>query len=555
MKKKSNFVFGAQPLIKAPRSRFDLSHSVKTTMNVGTLYPMYLQEVYPGDTFKERTSIVARTTSAFLKPVMDNLWADIYYFFVPSRIVYDDFPCVFGENRGNAWAELDEVLVPTLGADNTTDGNTSGHVANALGLPSSFADNSVSVLPFRAFAKIYDDWFRDQNVIAPMNIQTGGQSQAEDLNDSPWSPNNYTGMLPKVAKVHDYFTSCLPSPQKGEPVAISVTTDVPVTTSQPNLSQKNDPQFPLYFNALGPNQILNNTPVGLQNNGENFFAGLTAGSMSSGNGWTSNGVGVYPSNLIAKTSDMSLVNVNDLRFAFQLQKMLERDARGGTRYKEYILSHFNVVSPDARLQRSEFLGGSRMPVSIQQVTQTSQSTENSPLAQVGAFSLSNGTCGFSKGFVEHGYIIGVMCFRYKHTYQQGVERFWTRRKRTDFYDPVFANIGEQPVYKTELYSGANKDEVFGYNEAWADLRYKPSKVSGQMASDEKLTQDVWHFADEYANAPVLSKDFIEENRANVKRCLSVSDNALDDFIVDIYHDNYGIREIPTYSIPSLIDHN
>lgn len=566
-----NYSFNSVPVIRHSRSRFDLSHGVKTTANVGTLYPFDLQEVYPGDTFKVNTSCVTRLTSQFFRPVMDNLFLDTYYFFVPSRILYDKFKNVFGENTESAWANTVDYSVPIISTSNSVV--SSGSVADYLGLPvitpnlSADLDGlnrEISVLPFRAFAKIYDDWFRDENNVAPMHIQTGEISASESLNNNPWAPNNYTGKLPQVAKMHDYFTSCLPAPQKGSAVDIPLNgfSDVPVKTF-PILDERHPPHIsgaPLEFRQAGnPNTNWSgvNRILGL---GESTAPWAPSIADGTGSGF-SNPVEVFPTNLYAITSTLegSGFSVNDLRFAFQYQKMLERDARSGSRYVEYLQGHFGVSAGDYRLQRSEFLGGRRSPISITQVTQTTGSNSDSaPLAQVGAYSLSNSRSRFTKGFVEHGYVIGVFCIRQFHTYQQGIERFWTRSKRTDFYDPVFANIGEQPVYKSELFGYSDGDintTPFGYNEAWADLRCRQSHVTGQMRTGLSNSLDIWHFADNYKNAPTLSAGFIQETPDYVDRAITVPSSSQDQFILDFYIQNIAYRSLPTYSVPSLIDHN
>ena len=581
--KKSNYVFGSVPMIRASRSKFDLSFTHKTSGNVGKLYPFFCQEVYPGDTFKTKSTILARLNSAYLRPVMDNLFLDQYFFFVPSRLVFDKFAQVFGENKQSPWAVNNPPSIPCFKNTEVT-GNVALHdnVCAYLYLPvgEDLKDNikDISLLPARAFALIYDEWFRDENNIQPMNIQKGDAATSEKLNNNPWSVNNYLGKCPNVAKFHDYFTTCLPSPQKGDAVQAIGTSVSPVNTysmaalgassiedrlssfeGRPNLAWA---RFEL--NSSGKTLTSLVKPVSpwayaVSVAGENidpltnsYLSGVTEQLESAG---TSSKVGMVPYNLGVAVNP---ITVNDLRLAFQTQKMLEKDARGGTRYREYILSHFGVSVADSRVQVPEFLGGKRSPLNVQQVAQTSQATTDSPLASLGAYSLSFGQSGFSKGFTEHGYIIGVMCLRYHHTYQQGVERFAFRKNRLDFYDPVFANIGEQPVYKKELFAGAAADDVFGYQEAWADLRYRPSRVSGQLASKATNTLDIYHFADEYSNAPTLSGDFINETDSNFARTIAIADAQsadADQFVFDIYCQNEAIRELPVYSVPSLIDHN
>ena len=506
------FSFGSVPTIKARRTKFDMSYNVKTSMNVGTLYPIYLQEVVPGDTFKCNSSIVSRVTSSYLKPVMDNIYQDIYFFFVPSRICYDRWAEIFGENPRSAWANTEDVKAPRIGNYNVS----SGSVGDYLGLPLLEVDGSVcddpvnsrfgiQAIPFRAFAKIWNDWFRDENNVDSVNVLTGETTSVENLNSRPWSATNYTGKLPKVAKFHDYFTSCLPSPQKGDAVELALGTGfLPIRTNgnvmssvDPNTENPYNSSIRFSFGAfnsgvgvgeftpasdsvLGLRQQSNEVRAFAQSEGDFPFTTLDASS--------GNPMFLHYTNMGVNADDLQAVSVNDLRYAFQLQKLLEKDARGGTRYVEYILSHFGVTSPDARLQNPEFLGGKRIPLNVQQVAQTNtpeNASMDDSLGSLSAYSLTNGNAGFSKGFTEHGFIIGVSCLRYKHSYQQGVEKFWTRNKRTDFYDPVFANIGEQPVYKTELYFGEglssdNLDEPFGYNEAWADMRFRRNMITGQM---------------------------------------------------------------------------
>ncbi len=590
-KKKSSFVFGSVPMIRASRSRFDLSQSIKTSGNVGKLYPFFCQEVYPGDTFKINSTVLARLNSAYLRPVMDNLFLDQYFFFVPSRLVFDKWAQVFGENKAGAWANTTAAVVPTF-KNTANSGNIALHdnVCAYINLPvgQDLGANvkDISILPYRAFALIYDEWFRDENNVQPMQIQKGDAASSEVLNNDAWAPNNYLGKCPNVAKFHDYFTTCLPSPQKGDAVEIGTVTlpervlpvaGMPISTAGPTSADvingvSNDLNKALLnagystngaTNSLGFLMGSTNATSWLSGNAAVSTLGLPGGSndilaYDAGTDPLPNRMTIH--NFAAYDPGVALgaATVNDLRYAFQVQKMLEKDARGGTRYREYILSHFGVSVADSRVQVPEFLGGKRSPLNVQQVAQTSQNTTNSPLASLGAYSLSFGKAGFSKGFTEHGFIIGCMCLRYHHTYQQGVERYAFRKERLDFFDPVFSNIGEQPVFKKELYASAGKDDVFGYQEAWADLRYRPSRVSGQLASKSTNTLDIYHFGDEYANAPSLNAQFINETDSNFSRTIAIDDASsadADQFVFDIYVQNDAIRELPVYSVPSLIDHN
>lgn len=587
MAKKSNFVFGSVPMIRASRSRFDLSQSIKTSGNVGKLYPFFCQEVYPGDTFKINSTIMSRLSSSYLRPVMDNLFLDQYFFFVPSRLVFDKWAQIFGENKSGAWAIETPATVPTFrNSDFDTIVAEHDNVCAYINLPvgQKFGKNinDISLLPYRAFALIYDEWFRDENNVQPMHIQKGNAASSEVLNNREWSPNNYLGKCPNVAKFHDYFTTCLPSPQKGDPVEIgTIRIDpriLPVAGLGP-LNESGSSSSELFPSEQITKLLLSQAgytpPVSYQGVGPvhvsadgTLSGGVTGTLFANDSGYLNvipsasqpQNTNAFIDNLGAYDPGTSAygINVNDLRLAIQTQKMLEKDARGGTRYREYILSHFGVSVADSRVQVPEFLGGKRSPLNVQQVAQTSQNTGNSPLASLGAYSLSFGKAGFSKGFTEHGYIIGCMCLRYHHTYQQGVERYAFRKERLDFFDPVFSNIGEQPVYKKELFASAAANEVFGYQEAWADLRRRQSRISGQLASNSTGTLDIYHFGDEYATAPVLNEQFINETDSNFARTLAIDDAQVanvDQFVFDIYVQNDAIRELPVYSVPSLMDHH
>lgn len=567
-RKRSSFTYSNVPILKHTRSLFDLSHKYLTSFNVGDLVPVLLEEVYPGDTFKCTANCVIRTSSALIRPVMDNIFLDIQSYYIPSRILYNKFVNIFGENTESAWANTKEYSVPQIISGKVASKSVADYLTPPPGLTlgSSSKSYGLSCLPFRAFAKVYDDWFRDENNVLPMHIQTGEFSTSEVLNDKPWSPSNYTGMLPKVAKFHDMFTSCLPAPQKGDGVSISLGGLAPVMAGNPRSDH-------ITNNAASVTGVtmsnIDGSPLVSSSSGFGTF-GTKGGSGQTqllfGSGPSTvfeNGVKSYFNNLYADLSATASANVNDLRLAFQLQKMLERDARGGTRFIEYLMSHWGVQSPDGRLQRSEFLGGRRIPLNITQVTQTTGfSKDSNDLGELSANSLTFGKSRFTKSFVEHGYILTVACVRQFHTYQQGLRKLFNHRKvRTDFYDPVFANIGEQPVWKSELYcaggtaSAPDSDIVFGYQEAWVELRKTPNFITGQMRTGVNGSMDVWHLADSYANAPTLSEGFIEESPIYLDRALSVDHTVQDQFIADFYFDEVAYRSLPTYSVPSLIDHN
>lgn len=563
-KAKQNYIFNFVPTIRVPRSQQDLSHGIKTSGNVGTLYPFDVQEVVAGDSLKVKTSVISRLTSTFFRPVIDNLFLDIFHFFVPSRILYDKFVNIFGENKDSEWASTQEYKVP-----NFNDGNVQvpyQSVGQYMGLPIGGTLSSnipLSVLPFRAFAKVYEDWFRDQNNVSPMHIQTAELAESEKPNSNPWAPNNYFGLCPKVAKLHDMFTSALPAPQKGVAPSLSVFTgnDVPVYTGDVRDATRG--MVPLRMGqgdtimdvGLHP-VVLNRTTVP----GNNADLGYSNSLFASGT-YSS---GLAPLNLYAQTSNLQFdpITVNDLRFAVQFQRMLERDARGGTRWIEQLRSIWGVSAPDGLLQRSEFLGGRRIPLSITQVTQTTGSDdETSPLASLAAFSQTGGMTRYNKGFVEPGYVISCFCVRQFHTYQQGVERFWTRLKRTDYYDPLFQTIGEQPVYASELYafgeglSSDNERRVFGYQKAWYDLMSRPNKITGQLANAAPNNLSVWHFGDYYSNVPALNAQFIEETPAFVDHAITVESSVQDQFLFDFWLDVRAYRCMPADPVPGLVDHH
>lgn len=542
------------------RSRFDRSSSVKLSFNVGDVVPFYVDEVLPGDSFQIRTSKVVRMQT-LLTPLMDNIYLDTYFFFVPNRLTWEHWKQFNGENTESAWIPQTEYQVPQLTAP--AAGGSVGTIADYMGIPTGVKNLSVNALPFRAYALIMNEWFRDQNLTDPLNIPVD-DATVQGVNTGTYVSDVAKGGLPfKASKYHDYFTSCLPAPQKGP--------DVTIQTAQLG----NAPVVPM--NKPVPKDLLNYPyNVYIPNGNGDFEAGYHAGSVHKnafgGAYWLAdtgnadldptidNGVAGYPANLWAQFDNtVSVATINELRTAFQIQKLYERDARGGTRYIEILKSHFGVTSPDARLQRPEYLGGSRVPININQVIQQSSTAEGTtPLGDTAAYSLTTDVHGdFMKSFVEHGFVIGVMVARYDHTYQQGIERFWSRKSRFDYYWPVLANIGEQAVLNKEIYAQgtAQDNEVFGYQEAWADYRYKPNRVAGEMRSTYVQSLDVWHLGDDYSQLPKLSDSWIREDKANVNRVIAVSDQNANQLFADIYIQNRTTRPMPLYSIPGLIDHH
>uniref|UniRef100_A0AAU8B6A3 Major capsid protein n=1 Tax=Dulem virus 170 TaxID=3145647 RepID=A0AAU8B6A3_9VIRU len=562
------------------RSRFDRNASYKTSFNVGDLIPFYCDEVLPGDTFDIKTSKVVRLQT-LLTPVMDNIYLDTYYFFVPNRLTWEHWKEFNGENTESAWIPQTEYQVPQLVSP--TGGWSIGSIADYFGIPTGIENLSVNALPFRAYSLIVNEWFRDQNLQDPLNIPLG-DATTTGSNGSNYITDCVCGGKPFIAaKFHDYFTSCLPAPQKGPDVTISAVSG----GLSPVYAMDNShvwSEYPTMANGLPIPMRVSPTIISTDDTVPNApdSTWSTDAYLSLGNGVTKNGwatddtanvykfinsvsasnmrTALFPNNLYAvNTGSFAVATINQLRQAFQIQKMYEKDARGGTRYIELLKTHFGVTSPDYRLQRPEYLGGNRTPITINQVLQNSGTVSGStPQGTTTGQSLTvDVNDDFTKSFTEHGFVIGLMVARYDHTYQQGIERFWKRKNRFDYYWPVFANLGEQAVKNYEIYAqGTEKDdEVFGYQEAWADYRYKPSRVTGEMRSSAPASLDVWHLGDDYSALPTLSDTWIREDKNNVDRCLAVTSTVSNQLFADLYIKNRTTRVMPIYSIPGLLDHH
>lgn len=559
--------------IDMSRSTFDRPFSHKTTFNVGDIIPFYVDEVLPGDTHKIRTSKVVRMQT-LITPVMDNIYLDTYYFFVPDRIVWSHWKQFMGENTDSAWVPSTEYEVPVIASPD--GGWKEGTIADYMGIPTNVGNLYVNALPFRAYAIIMNEWFRDENLSDPLNIPLD-DATVKGVNTGTFVTDVAKGGLPyKAAKYHDYFTSALPAPQKGPDVTIPVSSgaNLPVFGSGTPLFLTDGSTYggltslvppggafetPSVLSVAGSSVVGASLDVNKLALGDSTDKGKMVGVMTKGQ-MDANFPSFKDSGLVAiNDGSVSVATINQLRMAFQIQKLYERDARGGTRYIEILKSHFGVTSPDARLQRPEYLGGNRIPITINQVVQNSGTMSGeTPQGTTTAYSLTTDVHQeFTKSFVEHGFIIGVMVARYDHTYQQGLERFWSRRDRFDFYWPVFANIGEQAILNKEIYAtGQDSDsEVFGYQEAWADYRYKPSRVSGEMRSNAKTSLDSWHLADDYDALPTLSDSWIREEPNNVNRVLAVTSEVSNQLFCDLYIQNRTTRPMPVYSIPGLIDHH
>lgn len=536
------------------RSTFHRNSSVKTSFNVGNIVPFYLDEVLPGDTFKINTSKVVRMQT-LITPVMDNIYLDTYYFFVPNRLVWEHWKNFNGENTASAWIPQTEYEVPQITAPASTGWNV-GTIADYFGIPTGVPGLSVNALPFRAYALICNEWFRDQNVQQPLSIPVADATVA-GVNSDTFVTDVAKGGAPYIAsKYRDYFTSCLPDPQKGPDIGIGLSGDVDVYgTGKTMTFYDGTSKFGLgtnSSNAFMPHTTLYNVNIGTSSGAIAFETGLRGKAL----GAPTKASG-FETGLVADLSSASAISINALRLAFQLQKLYEKDARGGSRYIEIIKAHFGVTSPDSRQQRPEYLGGNRVPINVNQVIQQSGTAET-PMGDTAAYSLTTDVnSDFTKSFTEHGFVLGLMVARYDHTYQQGLERFWSRKDRFDYYWPVLANIGEQAVLNQEIYAQGNATdtEAFGYQEAWADYRYKPSRVTGEMRSTYATSLDVWHLGDDYSQLPTLSDTWMREDKTNVDRCLAVKSTVSNQLFADLYIMNRTTRPMPMHSIPGLIDHH
>nr|QJB20240.1 MAG: major capsid protein [Microvirus sp.] len=508
--------FSQVPKAEIPRSTFDRSHGYKTTFDSGWLIPVYMDEALPGDTINLSMSAFARLSTP-LHPFMDNMFVDSFFFAVPIRLIWNNWQKFNGEQEDPG--DSTDYLVPQMVSPAST-GYANSSLSDYLGIPTGIPNLSHSALWHRAYNLIWNEWFRDQNL---------QNSVVVDKDDGPDNPTDY--VLKKRGKRHDYFTSGLPWPQKGPAVDLPLGTTAPIIGNGSNLT----------FTADGNTRTMRASVISAD-----------ALMTYTGGGINANLTSI--NNLVADLSDATAATINQLREAFQIQRLYERDARGGTRYTEILKAHFGVTSPDARLQRPEYLGGGSSPVNVNPVAQTSATDGTSPqgnLAAIGTFAAHGH--GFIKSFTEHCIIIGMISARADLTYQQGLNRMFSRRTRWDFYWPALAHIGEQAIKNKEIYAQGTADDelTFAYQERYAEYRYKPSQITGQFRSNFAESLDTWHLSQDFAALPVLNSTFIEENPP-VDRVVALPEYP--DFLFDSFFRLKHTRPMPVYSVPGLIDH-
>lgn len=517
--------FSEVPRVEIPRSSFDRSHKHLTTFDADLLVPILVDDIVPGDSYSVNCQFFARLTSPTVLPLMDNLWLDTFFFFVPYRIIWDNFPKFHGAQDDPS--DSIAFTIPKLGAVSTP---AAGDLADYMGFPLSVdpANTDVSALPFRAYRKIWNDWFRDQNLQDSKSNPT--DDGPDDNTESGWRDEPL-----KRGKRHDYFTSCLPSPQKGNAVTASFTGEGIIATDAATAAH-----ISVYSSS-------NSAYRQMDSDAATVDVSASAGSSSQE---------LY---LDADHTDSTLgININDLRLAVQTQRLLERDARSGTRYPEMVLAHYGVTVPDFRVQRPEFLGGGSTPMNITSVAQTTyqgtQTVEDAKGALSGIGTVS-GQHGFTASFVEHGVLIGLANVRADITYSQGIERYWSKQTRYDFYYPVLAQIGEQAVLNKEIYYSdvpATDDGTFGYQERYGEMRYKQSTLSGLMRVDTASNLDEFHLSEDFASLPTLGDTFIQANTASpLDRAISVPTQP--HFVADFHFKMKCARPMPLFGVPGNLD--
>lgn len=598
MNRNTNMHFSETPQINIKRSSFDMSHSHKTTINAGDVVPIFMDcDILPGDTVNmDMASLIRMATPIY--PIMDNSYADFYWFFVPHRLVWDHWAEFWGQND-DPWIQQTEYEIPQIKPP--ANGYETGTIGDYMGVPIKVGGNgSFTALPFRAYCKVYNDFFRSENIQYNLHMYTDETTRTGSNGDNQITDCELGGKPAKACKFMDYFTGALPSPQKGQPVTIPMGTVAPIAGN----ATLTNPTAATTINGQGNKNVttvngLSVTPTegmtwrsigGSFDQGAAFAIGIgprTTGTTvadavtGTGNALTGNNNKIAPNNLAANVtgltatttlsggsisinnmyadlSSATAATINQLRTAFAIQKYFENAALHGTRYIEYIKGVFGVTSSDARFQRAEYLGGKRVPLEVSQIIQTSSTDATSPQGNTAGFSCTiDRHSAFTKSFEEHGTLLGLVVIRTDRTYQQGLSRMWTRKKWLHHFNPFFAHLGEQMIANKELYwqGGTTQDEeAFGYQEAWAEYRYKNNRVSGYMRSKADQPLDAWHYADNYNTLPTLSPSWLEEPKENVDRTIAVTSALMHQYISDFYFKCTYSRPMPVYSVPGLIDH-
>nr|DAJ11820.1 MAG TPA: Major capsid protein [Microviridae sp.] len=546
--------FNQVPETHVSRTRFNRDQNILTTFDSGKLIPFYVDEVLPGDTFNVNTAAIIRMTTPKY-PVFDDAYIDFYYFFCPNRILWDNFKQFMGEADNAPWMPTKTYKVPSIKIFNDVGGAKrpypdTNSILDYMGVPTKIiktgetGEIDINALPVRAYVKIWNEFFRDQNVGNPAVFSTGDDDieyAAGSANESDLTEDKllkyaiHGGYCLPVNKFHDYFTSCLPYPQRGPEVTIALNGNAPVKIFDNR--EMTEPYFGSIYlgNELG--KLEASATDATEVAGKDIFD-----------------QGIPYKYMGADLQNIEATTINQLRQAFAVQHYYEALARGGSRYREQVRALFGVSISDKTVQIPEYLGGGRYHVNMNQIVQTSgqQNQNDTPIGETGAMSVTPvNESSFTKSFEEHGFVIGVMCVRHNHSYQQGLERFWSRSDRLDYYFPQFANLGEQPVKKKEIMATgkATDEEVFGYQEAWADYRMKPNRVSGKMRSNAEGTMDFWHYADNYSDVPTLSQEWMKESKTEIERTLIVQNEP--QFFGAIRVMNKTTRCMPLYSVPGL----
>lgn len=547
--------FNQIPEMKASRTRFNRDQTVLTTFDSGNLIPFYVDEVLPGDTFSVDTAAIIRMTTPKY-PVFDDAFIDFYYFYCPNRILWDDFKQFMGEVENTPWMPTKTYEVPkiVINGSGKEPLPREDSILDYMGIPTKIGQKfSINALPIRAYVMIWNEFFRDENVDNAAVIKTTSENvtytDRSATTDQILEDAYKGGRCLPVNKFHDYFTSCLPYPQRGPEVTFPLTGNAPIRLGDTKGNYLNIPgSLEMIVDAHGNNTsgslvYGNSTGAPGEKKAMSFTGKEKTSGEIGGGGW-----------MYADLASITAATINDLRKAVAVQQYYEALARGGSRYREQVQALWDVVISDKTVQVPEYLGGGRYHVNINQIVQTSgqQTNEDTPIGETGAMSVTPiNESSFTKSFEEHGFVIGVCCVRHNHSYQQGLERFWSRNDRLDYYVPQFANLGEQPVKKREimLTGTATDEETFGFQEAWADYRMKPNRVSGRMRSNATGSLDFWHYADKYNEVPTLSQGWMKEGKTEIARTLIVQNEP--QFFGAIRVANKTTRRMPLYSVPGL----